>query len=90
MVWMRATFCHETTAPTMRPGEENEMMRFLSVPVLCTAISACGLLRDDGDVVQESADDITIKIGYDAAVKGQHPERLAAEHCAENGKRAIW
>jgi hypothetical protein len=66
------------------------MFRALSVLVLCATITACGLLRDDGDVVQESADDIKIKIGYDGAIKDQHPERLAAEHCAEGGKRAIW
>ncbi len=66
------------------------MFRILGVVALCAAIASCGLLRDDGDVVQESADEIKIKVGYDAAVKGQHPERLAAEHCAEAGKSAVW
>jgi len=39
------------------------MFRALSVLILCATITACGLLRDDGDVVQESADNIKIKIG---------------------------
>ena len=67
------------------------MSRVIAIAALCLLIGACSLFRDDGDVVQDSETGIRISIGYDAAVRDQHPERLAAEHCAgEGGKAAVW
>ena len=66
------------------------MVRILGVLALSAAVAACGLLQGDGEVVEERADEIKISVGYDAALKGRHPERLAAEHCAKAGKRAVW
>ena len=66
------------------------MHRIFAITVLCLSIAGCGLLRDDGDVITDSETEIKIKVGYDAAVRGQHPERLAAEHCEDEDKKAVW
>ena len=63
------------------------MLRMVTVLALSLLLAACA---GDGDVVRESDSDVTIRIGYDAAVKGLHPERLAAKHCAAYGKAAVW
>jgi Ni,Fe-hydrogenase III small subunit len=58
--------------------------------VTLAVIVALGACANDGEVVAESQSDLRVRVGYDAAVRGQHPERLAAEHCAATGKRAVW
>ncbi len=45
---------------------------------------------EKGDVVRSSADEIRIKIGYDAANRGVDTARQAAEHCADSERTAKW
>lgn len=52
-------------------------------------LAACSAY-EKGEVVDERADEIRIRIDYDAANQGVEPARQAGEHCGETERKAIW
>jgi hypothetical protein len=56
--------------------------------LLAGACSALGL--DGADVVRDSPKEISIEVGYDAAVEGVDARAKAASHCGDYGKNAVW
>ena len=65
------------------------MIRGKGVTVLAILVAACSSFgTEEGGVIEKNADGINIKIGYDAV--GAATRSMAAEHCENFGKQAVW